>query len=356
MSPSSLLFTSSPHIHAGDSIPRIMHTVILALMPATLMAVLIFGWPALLILLITTATAMLTEYLMMKIRNRPSPLGDMSAALTGILLALTLPPHTPWWVCVVGGVFAILLGKFVYGGLGFNMFNPALIARVFLLISFPVELTSWPQPTGLFGQKALSFMDSLSLITTGHLASGKLVDAISAATPLGQYHVVVGMGKSVREALGGDYVFSYFSAFTGFINGSLGETSAIALALGGVYLIRKRIISWHIPVSMFAGTLIPATIFWIVNGSKYPDPLFHLLTGGLVLGAFFMATDMVTSPVTPLGQIIFGAGCGLLTYIIRTWGGYPEGVSFAIVIMNATVPLLDQYTHPVVYGKAKKNV
>ncbi|MBF0423140.1 MAG: RnfABCDGE type electron transport complex subunit D [Magnetococcales bacterium] len=356
MSPSSLLFTSSPHVHGGNSIPQIMQQVILALMPATLLSVLIFGWPALLVLVITTVTAMLTEYLMVKIRRRPSPLGDMSAALTGILLALTLPPQSPWWICVVGGVFAILLGKHVYGGLGFNMFNPALISRVFLLVSFPVELTSWPQPTGLFGKHALSFSDSLSLITTGHLSSGKMMDAISAATPLGQYHVALSMGKSVHDALGGDYAFSYLSAIAGFIAGSLGETSAIALALGGIYLIRKNIISWHIPAAMFAGTLIPATLFWILDATKYPDPLFHLITGGLVMGAFFMATDLVTSPVTPLGQIIFGAGCGLLTYIIRTWGGYPEGVSFAIVIMNATVPLLDQYTHPVVYGKAKKNV
>ncbi|MBF0152977.1 MAG: RnfABCDGE type electron transport complex subunit D [Magnetococcales bacterium] len=355
MSPSNLLFTSSPHVHGGDSVSRIMQTVIWALMPVTVLSILVFGWPALLVIVITTLTAVVTEHLLVKLRCRPSPLGDLSAALTGILLALTLPPHSPWWICVIGGFFAILVGKQVYGGLGFNMFNPALIARVFLLVSFPVELTSWPQPAGLLAGHALSLGDAINLILTGHLAPGTVVDAVSSATPLGQYRIQMSMGKTVQDALGGEYAFSYLKAAGGLLSGSLGETSALLLAAGGVYLLVKRIITWHIPVSMLAGCLVPATLFWLLDGTKYPDPVFHLVTGGLVLGVFFMATDMVTSPVTPLGQIIFGAGCGVLTYIIRTWGGYPEGVSFAIVIMNATVPLLDQYTHPVVYGKAKKN-
>ncbi|MBF0176991.1 MAG: RnfABCDGE type electron transport complex subunit D [Magnetococcales bacterium] len=355
MSPSNLLFTSSPHVHGGDSIPRIMQTVIWALVPAILLSVWIFGWPALLVIVITTLAAVATEYMMARIRCRPAPLGDLSAALTGLLLALTLPPHSPWWICVAGGFFAILLGKQVYGGLGYNMFNPALIARVFLLVSFPVELTTWPQPSGLMSPQALSFGDALSLIFSGHLPPGGVVDAISSATPLGQYHIGLSMGKTVQDVLGGAYAFDHLKAATGFIAGSLGETSAVLLALGGLYLLAKRIITWHIPLSMLAGCLVPATIFWLLDGTRYPDPIFHLVTGGLVMGVFFMATDMVTSPVTPLGQILFGAGCGLLTYIIRTWGGYPEGVSFAIVIMNAVVPLLDQYTRPVVYGKAKKN-
>lgn len=356
MSPSSLSFTSSPHVHGGDSIPRIMHTVILALVPATLLSILVFGWPALWVIVITTLTAVVTEHLLVKLRLRPSPVGDLSAALTGLLLALTLPPHVPWWICVVGGIFAIFLGKQVYGGLGYNMFNPALIARVFLLISFPVEMTTWPHPVGLFGEEALAFGDALALIFTGHVAPGEVMDAISSATPLGQYRMEVSLGKTVQEALGGAYAFSYFNATGGLVAGSLGETSALFLAAGGIFLLKKRVITWHIPLSMLAGCLIPAVLFWLIDGTKYPDPVFHLITGGLVLGAFFMATDMVTSPVTPLGQIIFGAGCGLLTYIIRTWGGYPEGVSFAIVIMNATVPLLDQYTRPVIYGKTKKNI
>lgn len=355
MSPSSLIFTSSPHVHGGDSIPKVMQTVIWALVPAAMLSVLIFGWPALLVIGITTLAAVVTELLVAKLIGKPSPVGDQSAALAGLLLAMTLPPNTPWWICVVGAFFAVSIGKQVFGGLGYNIFNPALIARVFLLVSFPVEMTSWPQPVGLLSENALAFGDALALIFTGHLSPGEVLDAVSSATPLGQYRTEVGMGKTVQEALGGSHPFNYFNAAGGLIAGSLGETSVVLLAAGGAYLLKKRIITWHIPVSMLSGCLAPATVFWIIDGTKYPDPVFHLVTGGLVLGAFFMATDMVTSPVTPKGQIIFGFGCGFLTYIIRTWGGYPEGVSFAIVIMNATVPLLDQYTRPVVYGKTKKS-
>lgn len=355
MSQPSLLFSSSPHVHRGDSVPDVMKTVILALMPATALSVVMFGWPALLVILITMAACMATEYLFALIRKRPHPLGDNSAALTGLLLALTLPPHSPWWVCVVGGVFAIAVGKQVFGGLGYNMFNPALIARVFLLISFPVELTSWPVPLSLFGEHAYTFSQAVQIIFGGvPVALQETLDAMTMATPLGQYRINVGLGKSVAEALGGDYTgYIPLQAAGGNMGGSLGETSAILLAAGGIWMIHKRLITWHIPLAMLLGCLVPAAIFWIWDsGTHYPDPFFHLVTGGLVLGAFFMATDMVTSPITPKGQIIFGLGCGLLTYIIRTWGGYPEGVSFAIVLMNTAVPLIDQYTRPAVYGKA----
>ena len=295
---------------------------------------------------------MLTEQIIIKLRGRDSTLNDNSAALTGLLLALTLPPQAPWWICVVGAVFAILVGKQVYGGLGYNMFNPALIARVFLLISFPVELTTWPAATGMFGESALGLADSFGIILSGTHGLPELVDAVTAATPLGQYKMEVGLGHSVQEALGGNYGFSYIKGAGGLISGSIGETSAVLLAVGGIYLIRKNLITWHIPLTMLIGCLAPAAVFWFLSPEKYPDPIFHLITGGLVMAAFFMATDMVTSPVTPKGQIWFGLGCGLLTYIIRTWGGYPEGVSFAIVIMNTAVPLIDQYTQPTVYGKA----
>ncbi len=351
MSQPKLLFDSSPHVHSGDSIPQIMQTVIWALLPATAMSVMVFGWPALLVILITVGACLATEEVIIKMRGRPSTLGDRSAALTGLLLALTLPPHTPWWVCVVGGVFAILVGKQVYGGLGFNMFNPALIARVFLLISFPLELTTWPAPQPLFTESAYGFSEALAIILSGDYGAPEILDAITAATPLGQYRTGVSMGGTVQEALGGDYDFSVIGATGGLLSGSLGETSALLLTLGGVYMIRKKLITWHIPVSMLLGCVVPAFIFWAVDSGTYPDPFFHLVTGGLILGAFFMATDMVTSPVTPKGQLIFGFGCGLLTYLIRTWGGYPEGVSFAVVIMNAAVPLIDQYTRPAIYGQ-----
>lgn len=355
MSQTNFSLSSSPHVHGGDSITNVMQTVIWALMPATALSVMVFGWPALLVILITTASCLVTEYLFVRLRKRPFSLGDCSAALTGLLLALTLPPHVPWWICVVGGVFAILVGKQVYGGLGFNLFNPALIARVFLLISFPVQLTAWPEVNPLFGEHAYSFADAVALIVSGHYGAPELVDAISTATPLGQYRIETGMGKTVQEALNGVYGFNAWKAAGGMIKGSLGETSALLIFLGGVYMIYKKLITWHIPLSMLLGCLLPAALFWFLDDTRYPDPVFHLITGGLILGAFFMATDMVTSPVAPKGQIIFGLCCGLLTYLIRTWGGYPEGVSFAVVIMNTAVPLIDQYTRPVIYGKAKKS-
>ncbi|MBF0589854.1 MAG: RnfABCDGE type electron transport complex subunit D [Magnetococcales bacterium] len=356
MSQPNLKITSSPHVHSGASIPDVMRTVIWALMPATALSVFMFGWPALLVILITMATCVATERLFNSIRKRPSSLGDQSAALTGLLLALTLPPFTPWWLCIVGGIFAIGVGKQIYGGLGYNMFNPALIARVFMLISFPAEMTSWPVPAPLFTDAAISFSQSYDIIFNGiAILPQQTLDAITTATPLGQYKMGVSMGKTVSDSLGGTFGFSMMDATSGKLAGSLGETSAVLLLGGGLYLIHKKIIDWRIPGSMLAGALVPAAFFWVIDGGQtYPDPLFHFVTGGLILGAFFMATDMVTSPVTPKGQIIFGASCGLLTYIIRTWGGYPEGVSFAVVIMNCAVPLIDQYTKPVIYGQLKK--
>ncbi|MBF0624498.1 MAG: RnfABCDGE type electron transport complex subunit D [Magnetococcales bacterium] len=354
MSQPSFLFSSSPHVHGGDSVPKVMRTVIWALMPATAFSVFTFGWPALLVILITILSCVVAEHVVQKMRQRASTLDDQSAALTGLLLALTLPPYSPWWVCVVGGVFAIVVAKQLYGGLGYNMFNPALIARVFLLISFPVELTSWPAVNPLLGEHSYTLSQAIIIIFGGGPAAlGMNLDALTAATPLGQYRMQVGLGKSVEEALGGAYAFNYQDAATGLIGGSLGETSALLLALGGGYLLYRRLITWHIPVSMILGCVVPAAIMQIIDSGHYPGPIFHLLTGGLLIGAFFMATDMVTSPVTKNGQLIFGAGCGLLTYIIRTWGGYPEGVSFAVVLMNCTVPLIDEYTRPAVYGKPK---
>ena len=352
MSEIKLQFASSPHVHGGDSVSDVMRKVILALMPATALSVVVFGWPALLVILITMGACMATERFFNLVRKRPSSLGDESAALTGLLLGLTLPPHSPWWICAVGGVFAIAVGKQIYGGLGYNMFNPALIARVFLLISFPVELTQWPEPAPLFAAGGYDLSQAINIIMHGNY--GQLtMDAITGATPLGEYKTGLSMGKGWHDSVVG---FDYTVAgLGGLMGGSVGETSVFLLTLGGLYLLKRGIISWHIPVSMIGGTLIPAFIFWNLDPALYPDPVFHLVTGGLILGAFFMATDMVTSPVTAKGQLIFGAGCGLLTYIIRTWGGYPEGVSFAVVIMNCAVPLIDQYTRPVIYGQRKES-
>lgn len=316
-----LIVSSSPHVRTEQSTRKIMHHVILALLPGALVGVYFFGFPALFTTILAIAACLATEWACFRWMGTKGELGDGSAILTGLLLAMNLPSNSPWWMTILGSAVAIFIGKQLYGGLGYNPFNPALVARVFLLISFPVQMTTWPTPSPLFG--------------------GAHADATTAATPLG-------IIKTDGLAKLGD--LHYMDYFMGNVGGSLGEVSAIALLLGGIYLIARRIITWHIPVSFLVTTLVFCSIFWGVNPQKYADPLFHLVTGGLVLGAFFMATDYVTSPMTPKGMLIFGFGCGLLTALIRLFGGYPEGVSFAILLMNALTPLIDRYSQPTKFG------
>ncbi|OEU77106.1 MAG: electron transporter RnfD [Desulfuromonadales bacterium C00003093] len=323
-----LYLSSSPHIHSGETTDKVMRLVIYALLPATALSIYLFGLPALSVLLICTLGCMAFEALSCKLMKQPLTLVDGSAALTGILLALNLPPSTPWWMSLLGAAIAILIGKQIYGGLGYNPFNPALVARVVLLISFPVQMTSWTTPAPI----------------------GSGIDAVTAATPLGEMKTAVMLtGKLPEMATSG-----FGSYFLGNMAGSLGEVSALALLLGGFFLLFKKVISWHIPISFIGTVLIIGGIFRLLDPSKYPNPLFHLITGGLILGAFFMATDMVTSPVTDKGMLIFGFGCGLLTVLIRLFGGYPEGVSFAILLMNACTPLIDRYTRPKIYGQVEQ--
>ncbi len=275
-------------------------------------------------LAICTIGCVATEAICNRLFGNKLSVADGSAALTGILLALNMPPNSPWWLALLGAVVAIVIGKQVYGGLGYNPFNPALVARVVLLISFPVHMTSWTTPAPL----------------------GSAIDAVTTATPLGEWKTAVMLTGKLPENMTagfGDY-------FVGNMAGSLGEVSALALLLGAAYLFWKKIITWHVPLTFIATVIVVGGIFWLIDPSRYPDPLFHLLTGGLVLGAFYMATDMVTSPVTTRGQLIFGFGCGLVTVLIRLFGGYPEGVSFAILLMNAATPLIDRYTRPRVFG------
>ncbi len=319
-----LYLSSSPHIHSGQTTDKVMRAVIYSLLPACGVSVYFFGLAAVKVLLLCTFGCMAFESISRKVMRRADTVGDGSAALTGILLALNLPASSPWWMALLGSAIAIIIGKQVYGGLGYNPFNPALVARVVLLISFPVQMTSWTAPAPL----------SMNL------------DGLSAATPLGEWkNAVMLTGKLPETMTGGmgDY-------FIGNMGGCLGEISAVALLAGAAYLFYKKIITWHVPVSFLGTTLALCALFWLIDSSRYPDPLFHLLTGGLVLGVFYMATDMVTSPVTPLGMIIFGVGCGLITVLIRLFGGYPEGVSFAILLMNAATPLIDRYTRPKKFG------
>lgn len=321
---SELYLSSSPHIHSGETTDKVMRAVIYSLLPACGVAIYFFGLPALLVLLICTGGCVVTEAVCNRLFGSKLSIVDGSAALTGILLALNMPPNSPWWLALLGAVIAIVIGKQVYGGLGYNPFNPALVARVVLLVSFPVHMTSWTTPAPL----------------------GSGIDAVTTATPLGEWKTAVMLTGKLPENISsgmGDY-------FIGNMAGSLGEVSALALLLGAAYLFWKKIISWHVPLTFIVTVLGLGGLFWLIDPSRYPNPLFHLLTGGLVLGAFYMATDMVTSPVTGKGMIIFGFGCGLVTVLIRLFGGYPEGVSFAILLMNAATPLIDRYTRPRVFG------
>jgi Na+-translocating ferredoxin:NAD+ oxidoreductase subunit D len=319
-----LILSSSPHIHDPQGTDRVMRAVIYALLPACAVSVYLFGLPALVLLLVCVAGCLASEALCQRLMGQAHSLRDGSAALTGILLAMNLPPSAPWWLALIGCVVAIGIGKQVFGGLGYNPFNPALVARVVLLISFPVQMTTWTAPAPL---------------SSGY-------DAVTTATPLGEVQTAVMLTGRLPEGLEtnlGQYLL-------GFQGGSLGEMSALALLAGALFLFWKRVLTWHIPVSFAGSVIVLSGLFWLIDPSRYPSPLFHLLTGGMVLGIFFMATDMVTSPITPVGMLLFGLGCGVLTVIIRLFGGYPEGVSFAILLMNACTPLIDRFIRPRKFG------
>lgn len=347
-----MIHLSSPHMHGGDSIRATMLSVIIALLPAAGMAVWLFGWLAFLVITTSILACLFTEFAALKMMGRPAaPLLDGSAALTGLLLALTLPAYLPWWMVVIGAVFAILLGKQLYGGLGYNPFNPALAARVILLISFPLNMTAWIMPmSGVHELDLYNLSDALDLFLFGPEAISKALDTITMASPLGHVKTGLSQGIPINEALTA-YNYSYFNAFIGFEAGSLGETSALALFIGGIYLLARHTITWHIPVAYIGTVMALAAIFNQIDPAHYTTPLFHMLAGGLILCAFFMATDPVSSPVTASGRIVFGIGCGVITYAIRTWGGYPEGAMFAVLLMNCTVPLIDHYFRPRVYGR-----
>ena len=313
-----------PHVRTETTINVIMYGVIAALLPSALYGVWIFGWSAIQVILISIGTALATEAGMQKVMKQKLTINDGSAVLTALLLAMTLPPGCPWWVTAFGSFLAIAIGKQIYGGLGYNPFNPALVGRVALLIGFPLQMTTWE--------------------TMHHPFSG--VDVTTGATPLG----LVQVARLSNKVVPGLETHDFWNMFVGNTMGSLGETSDLLLLLGGVYLLYKGSITWHIPVSMIGIVVLFSGFFWIIDPAHFANPLFHVLSGGLMIGAIFMATDMVTCPNTPKGQLLFGAGCGLLTIIIRMWGGYPEGVSFAILLMNALTPMIDRYIQPRLYG------
>lgn len=318
-----LLVSPSPHLHAKTSTTSLMRDVVIAMLPAVVVSVLFYGWSELLILGVSVASCVLLEYLITKyLLKRPCTVGDWSAAVTGVLLALNLPATTPWWVVLIGAIVAIGVAKMTFGGIGQNLFNPAIAGRVFLLISFPTYMTDWTRSQGFIGNG---------------------LDAMTGATPLGM--VKEGGISAVADL---DYLDMLFHN----IGGSAGELSALAILAGFVYLLVRRVIKPYITLSILATVAIFSGIFWAVNPAEYTDPLFNLLTGGLLLGSVFMATDYVTSPMSNLGGVIFGVGIGVLTMLIRYFGAYPEGVSFAILIMNSTVPLINKWCHSRKYGRA----
>ena len=343
----------SPHAHAPSSVGQVMATVMIALAPATLFGFFLYGWPAFNLWAVALITALVTEAAMVGLRKRPvkPALLDGSAALTAWLLALSLPPWAPWWVAAVGGLFAILVGKQIFGGLGQNVFNPAMAARVMLLIAFPVEMTQWTLPGSLPGAHMPGFMEGLAITF-----SGAHIDGMASASLLGHVKTEFTRGIDLMHSLPEFHTAqssSLLHSAWGSRAGSMGETSALLLLAGGVVLIARRVITWHAPVAMLLGVALPALIAHALDPTRYLDLSAHLLAGGVMLGAFFIITDPVTSPNTNLGQLVFGLGVGLLTWIIRTWGGYPEGVAFAVMLMNAATPVIDRYVKPRIYGRTR---
>lgn len=330
---SLLTVSGSPHVHANESVKKIMYGVLLSLIPAMLVSFYYFGLGAIVVTLTAVVSCVIFEFLIQKyLIKGPLTILDGSAIITGVLLAFNVPANLPLWMVVVGSFVAIGMGKMTFGGLGKNPFNPALVGRVFMFISFPVEMTSWPKPMPLNSQ---------------------LSDVITGPTPLAVIKEGVGRGESISGLL--PKVPEYTDLFVGNMGGSLGEVSAIALILGGLYMLARKIITWHIPVSYIGTVFLFTGIMWMVDPEMYVDPVFHLVTGGLMLGAIYMATDMVTSPMTPAGMLVFGVGCGVLTVVIRIFGAYPEGVSFAILIMNAFVPIIDKSFKSKRFGEEVKN-
>ncbi|WP_316859740.1 RnfABCDGE type electron transport complex subunit D [uncultured Cohaesibacter sp.] len=347
---SSIDIPSGPYSHSGASIPRTMGLVLVALLPSTIFGFVVFGWPAIFLFLTTVLTAMAAEALSLKMSGKPiAPfLFDGSGILTGWLLAMTLPPWSPWWIGAVGSVVAIMLAKHAFGGLGQNVFNPAMVARTVLLISFPIQMTQFLGPQPIFGADAPGLLQGLGITFGGHPE----IDALTSASLLGSIKTQLGQGEVLQQILSRE--FDLKSMAIGLAPGSMGETSALLALVGGLFLLVTRVISWHIPVAMAGAMIVLSGLFHAMDPGQYASPLVHLVSGTFVFAAFFIATDYVTAPGTPVGKLIFGAGVGTLTFVIRSWAAYPEGVAFAILLMNSTVPLIDTYIKPRIYGRTRK--
>lgn len=328
-----IIISASPHVHSARTSKKVMYDVLYALIPAFLVSIYVFGISALILTSVAVISCIVFEYIIQKyLLKTEVTITDGSALITGILLAFNLPSNLPIWMIIVGALIAIGVAKLSFGGLGYNIFNPALIGRVFLLVCFPVQMTSWPT----------AVENNLSL-----------VDAVTGETTLGIIKEGLMYGETMSTI--SEQLPSTMELFLGITSGSAGEMSALALLLGGVFLIVRKVITWHIPITILVTMAVMTGVFWLVNPEQYASPIIHLLSGGAILGAFYMATDLVTSPMTKKGMIIFAIGIAVITVVIRLFGAYPEGVSFAILIMNAFVPLIDKYFKPRRFGNKIKS-
>lgn len=331
---------TSPHVLLDTSVGQVMRRVLYAMLPGVAALVWFFGWGVLVNLVIATAVALAAETAMLAARGKPVALhlGDCSAVVTAWLLAVALPPLAPWWLTTIGVLSAIVVAKHLYGGLGYNPFNPAMIGYVVLLISFPREMSTWPIPHGVGQTQVLTLAETLRAIFMGAPA----VDGLTGATPLDMLRTKMGLGLSVAEIRN--------SPIFGFVSGHGWEWAALGFLLGGLWLIYTRVADWRIPVGVLGGLAMISTVFYLTNPQKYAPPWFHLWSGAAIFGAFFIATDPVTASATPRGRLIYGAGIGVLVYIIRAFGGYPDGVAFSVLLMNIAAPMIDLYTQPRVFG------
>ncbi|MBK1644084.1 electron transport complex subunit RsxD [Thiocapsa imhoffii] len=345
----SVSLQCSPHGLRPNRVDRVMQEVLIALVPGVLAMVWFFGWGVLINIALAVSVALMAEAAIMLLRRRSvrTALGDYSAVVTAVLFAISVPPTLPWWLTLLGILFAIVLVKQLYGGIGYNPFNPAMAGYVFLLVSYPVAMTTWLAPN-MLAEHTLGFIESWRLIFTNTLPPGVTWDALSAATPLDEMRGQLDRGLTIAEI--GQ------SPLWGLFGGRGWEWVSAGFLIGGLWLLWRRIITWQIPVSMLAALALMAGLFWTLDPQTHPLPTFHLFSGAAMLGAFFIATDPVSACTTKRGQILFGAAIGVIVFVIRTWGGYPEAVAFAVLLMNIAAPTIDHYTQPRAFGHTRGRV